>query len=192
VNQGLVIEEAKLKNGKIMRLVEGDITSRCVDVVVNAANSYLKHGGGVAAAILKKGGQIIQEESDRIGFVPVGSATITTSGKLPCKAIIHAVGPRMGEGDEDRKLKSAIRASLMLASERGFRDISIPAISSGIYGFPKDRCAHILVNESMNFLLNVNNDKSRSTIETVEFCIIDYHTLKEFRSQFEKLLNKTS
>lgn len=192
MNQGLVIEEAKLKNGKIMRLVEGDITSRCVDVVVNAANSYLKHGGGVAAAILKKGGQIIQEESDRIGFVPVGSATITTSGKLPCKAIIHAVGPRMGEGDEDRKLKSAIRASLMLASERGFRDISIPAISSGIYGFPKDRCAHILVNESMNFLLNVNNDRSRSAIETVEFCIIDYHTLREFRSQFEKLLNKTS
>ena len=192
MNQGLVIEKAKLKNGKIMRLVEGDITSRCVDVVVNAANSYLKHGGGVAAAILKKGGQIIQEESDRIGFVPVGSATITTSGKLPCKAIIHAVGPRMGEGDEDRKLKSAIRASLMLASERGFRDISIPAISSGIYGFPKDRCAHILVNESMNFLLNVNNDKSKSTIETVEFCVIDYHTLKEFRSQFEKLLYKIS
>ncbi|MDX1373672.1 MAG: hypothetical protein R3321_14460, partial [Nitrososphaeraceae archaeon] len=68
----------------------------------------------------------------------------------------------------------------------------IPAISSGIYGFPKDKCAHILVNESMNFLLNVNDHKSRSTIETVEFCIIDYHILKEFRSQFEKLLNRTS
>lgn len=192
VNQGSVIEEVKLKNGKIIRLVKGDITSRRVGVVVNAANSYLKHGGGVAAAILKKGGQIIQDESDRIGFVPVGSATITTSGKLPCKAIIHAVGPRMGEGDEDRKLRSAIRASLTLASERRFRDISFPAISSGIYGFPRDRCAHILVNETMNFLLSVNDDKSGSTIETVEFCIIDYHTLKEFASQFEILMNRTS
>ena len=182
-----IVEQIELQNGKIIRLVKGDITSRDVDAVVNASNSNLKHGGGVAASIVKKGGQIIQEESDKIGFVPVGSAAITTSGKLPCKAVIHAVGPRMCEGDEDVKLRSAIRASLLLASERKFRDIAIPAVSSGIFGFPKDKCATILLNESLNFLLYSTDDKRGSTLEIVEFCIIDGDTLKEFRSQFSVL-----
>jgi O-acetyl-ADP-ribose deacetylase (regulator of RNase III) len=190
MNDGLEVDQINLKNGKIIRLVKGDITARNVDVVVNAANSYLKHGGGVAAAIVRKGGQIIQQESDNIGFVPVGSAAITTAGKLPCKAVIHAVGPRMGEGGEDMKLRRAIRASLLLASERRFRNISFPAISSGIYGFPKDRCANILINESINFLLGTGEGNGRSTLETVEFCIIDSHTLGEFRSQFEIFNNK--
>ena len=85
---------------KIIRLVKGDITERAVDAIVNAANSYLKHGGGVAGAIVRKGGGIIQKESDKIGFVPVGSSVITGAGKLPCKAVIHAVGPKMGDGDK--------------------------------------------------------------------------------------------
>jgi O-acetyl-ADP-ribose deacetylase (regulator of RNase III) len=187
-----MVEQIKLQNGKIMRLVKGDITSRDVDVVVNAANSNLKHGGGVAGAIVRKGGQVIQEESDKIGFVPVGSAAITTSGKLPCNAVIHAVGPRMGEGDENAKLKSAIRASLLLASEKNFRDIAIPAISSGIFGFPKDKCAAILTSESLNFLLNRGENMGESTLEVVEFCIIDSDTLNEFRSQFRALEDELS
>jgi O-acetyl-ADP-ribose deacetylase len=101
----LIVDGIRLGNNKILRLVKGDITERNVDAIVNAANSYLKHGGGVAAAIVRKGGVIIQEESDKIvtsrGPVPVGSAVDTTAGKLPCKAVIHAVGPRLGEGDED-------------------------------------------------------------------------------------------
>ena len=96
-----------------------------MDAIINAANSYLKHGGGVAAAIVRKGGTIIQEESDRIvigkGLVPAGSAVITTAGKLPCKAVIHTVGPIMGEGNEDYKLRKAVRSSLLLASQKGFR-----------------------------------------------------------------------
>lgn len=137
---------------KIIRLVKGDITERAVDAIVNAANSYLKHGGGVAGAILRKGGGIIQKESDKIGFVPVGSSVVTGAGKLPCNAVIHAVGPKMGEGNEDAKLRSSLNSSLTLASERKFRSISIPAISSGIFGFPKDRCAKILVGEAKNTL----------------------------------------
>ena len=82
--------------------MRGDITERNTDAIVNAANSYLKHGGGVAAAIVRKGGPTIQKESDKIGLVPVGSAVITTAGKLPCKAVIHAVGPRIGEGNEGK------------------------------------------------------------------------------------------
>jgi O-acetyl-ADP-ribose deacetylase (regulator of RNase III) len=126
----IVVGEAKLDSNKILRLVKGDITERDVDVIVNAANSYLKHGGGVAAAIVRKGGAIIQEESDKIvvgGFVPVGSAVITTAGKLPCKAVIHTVGPSMGEGNEDNKLLRAVQTSLALAAEKGFKSISMPA-----------------------------------------------------------------
>jgi O-acetyl-ADP-ribose deacetylase (regulator of RNase III) len=188
----VIVEQIELQNGKIIRLAKGDITFRNVDAVVNAANTNLKHGGGVAAAIVRKGGQIIQEESDKIGFVPVGSAAITTSGKLPCKAVIHAVGPRMGEGDEDAKLRSAIRASLLIASEKKFRDIAIPAVSSGIFGFPKDKCAAILTSESLNFLLNRGEDNEESTLEIVEFCIIDSDTLNEFRLQFRILKNELS
>jgi O-acetyl-ADP-ribose deacetylase (regulator of RNase III) len=178
-------EEVKLDNSKILRLVKGDITARDVDVIVNAANSYLKHGGGVAAAIVRKGGATIQEESDKIvavrgGLVPVGSAVISTAGKLPCKAIIHTVGPRIGEGNEDYRLRKAVRSSLILASERGFRSISISAIGSGIFGFPKDRCARILIEESKMFLQHNDDDISSnnacSTLYIIEFCIFDDET----------------
>ncbi|MDP2278173.1 MAG: macro domain-containing protein, partial [Nitrospirota bacterium] len=96
------ITEHKI-NGKKLRLAQGDITERVVDAIVNAANSHLQHGGGVAGAFVRKGGQIIQDESDRIGFTPVGTAVLTGAGKLPAKFVIHTVGPRMGEGDEDNK-----------------------------------------------------------------------------------------
>lgn len=173
----------KTINEKTLRLVQGDLTERKVDAVVNAANSHLQHGGGVAGAIVKKGGQIIQEESDKIGFTPVGTAVITTAGKLPAKFIIHAVGPRMGEGDEDNKLKNAVLSSLMLVSQKGLESVSFPAISSGIFGFPKDRCAQILVGESARFL----REKKDSSIHTVEFCIRDDSTLTYFKKEFEKL-----
>ena len=177
----IIVDKAKLDNNKILRLVNGDITERNVDVIVNAANSYLKHGGGVAAAIVRKGGAIIQEESDRIGggFVPVGSAVVTSAGKLPCKAVIHTVGPRMGEGDEDNKLLKAVQSTLALAAEKEFKSISIPAISSGIFGFPKDRCAKILVQESERFLKHNNT----CSIDIIEFCIFDNETLDCFKNE---------
>jgi O-acetyl-ADP-ribose deacetylase (regulator of RNase III) len=177
-----LIDEIKISNDKVIRLIKGDITEQNVDVVVNPANSFLKHGGGVAGAIVRKGGNIIQIESDRIGFVPVGSSVITTSGKLPCTAIIHTVGPKMGEGNEDFKLSKSITSSLSLASDNGYTSISIPAISSGIFGFPKDRCADILLDESINFLTNNN-----TTLQLIEFCIIDDDTIFHFKTKFEKI-----
>src|SRR5574341_1310972 len=114
-----------------VRLVSADLTERDVDAIVNAANSRLQHGGGVAGAIVRKGGRVIQDESDKIGYVPVGGAVITTAGKLKARHVIHTVGPRMGEGDEDNKLKKAINSVLALASEKGFKSISVPAISAG-------------------------------------------------------------
>ena len=178
-----ILDQIKLTNGKTINLVKGDITERSVDVIVNAANSYLKHGGGVAAAIVRKGGQVIQQESDKIGFVQVGSAVITTAGKLSCKSVIHAVGPKMGEGDENNKLRKAVQSSLTLASDKGFKSISIPAISSGIFGFPKDKYAKILVNESIGFLKNRNT----TSIEAVEFCLIDNETLHCFKIEFDNI-----
>lgn len=168
---------------KILRLAIGDITGHDVDAIVNAANSHLQHGGGVAEAIVRKGGQVIQEESDKIGFVPVGHAAVTTAGKLPAKFVIHAVGPRMGEGDEDNKLKDAVINSLKLASDKGLKSISMPAISSGIFGFPKDRCAKILVSEAKRFL----EDNANASLEIVEFCIFDEQTLGHFKQEFAKL-----
>src|SRR5215204_5309016 len=182
-----LIDEIRMSNDKIIRLIKGDITDQNVDVIVNPANSGLKHGGGVAGAIVRKGGKIIQRESDKIGFVPVGASVITTSGELPCQAIIHTVGPQMGEGNEDFKLSKSIHSSLSLASDNSYKSISIPAISAGIFGFPKDRCANILLDESMRFLQNNN-----TTLETIEFCIIDDETLFHFKRKFTKLKNNFS
>ena len=193
--------QLNLGNDKVIKLVNGDITDRNVDAIVIAANSYLKHGGGVAAAIVRKGGTIIQEESDKIiaktDIVSVGSAVSTTAGKLPCKAVIHTVGPRMGEGNEDYKLRKAVRSSLLLASKKGFRSISMPAISSGIFGFPKDRCAKILVEESKTFLQGNDNDECRNnknnntlpTLDIIEFCIIDDQTLDYFENELADIRN---
>jgi O-acetyl-ADP-ribose deacetylase (regulator of RNase III) len=177
-----IITEIKLGHDRILRLVKGDITERQVDVIVNAANSYLKHGAGVAGAIVRKGGGIIQNESDKIGYVTVGSAAITGSGALPCNAIIHAVGPKMGQGNEDHKLRKTIQSALKLASERGFKTISIPAISAGVFGFPKDKCARILLEESKNFLKE--SSKNMTPINLIEFCILDDEILDFFKKEF--------
>jgi len=172
-----VIAEEKVA-GAVMRLVEGDITLRHVDAIVNAANSYLQHGGGVAGAIVRRGGEIIQRESDSIGFTPVGTAVMTGAGSLAARHVIHAVGPRMGEGDEDAKLKGAVSSSLALARDRGLRSVSMPAISSGIFGFPKDRCARILVTTSREFLR-----ANAGALDLVEFCVFESATSEYFRRE---------
>jgi len=166
-----------------IRLISADITERDVDAIVNAANSRLQHGGGVAGAIVRKGGRVIQDESDKIGYVPAGGAAITTGGKLPARYVIHAVGPMMGEGDEEDKLKSAINSVLSLATEERLASIAVPAISAGIFGFPKDRCAEILVGEAVTFL------KSRpdGSLELIEFCIFDKEAYEHFKTEFEKV-----
>jgi len=166
----------------VFRIVKADITERRVDAIVNAANSYLRHGGGVAAAILRKGGPTIQEESNKIGYVPVGSAVVTSSGNLSCNWVIHAVGPRMGEGQEDLKLRKVIENVLKVATRNKIKSISIPAISSGIFRFPKDKCAEILIDESRKFVQQ-NSDKF---LTLIEFCIFDEETYAYFKKELEK------
>ena len=168
----------------VIRLLSADLTERDVDAIVNAANSRLQHGGGVAGAIARKGGPVIQEESDAIGFVPVGGAAMTSAGRLTARHVIHAVGPMMGEGDEDDKLKRAVTSVLKLASEKRLQSISVPAISAGIFGFPKDRCAKILVGETAAFLKGA----AGTSLRLVEFCITDREAFDRFRKEIEGIV----
>jgi O-acetyl-ADP-ribose deacetylase (regulator of RNase III) len=135
-----------------LEILEGDITAQEVEAIVNPANEKLQLGSGVAAAIREKGGPSIQEECNRIGQTPVGTAVMTGAGHLKAKRVIHAVGPKMGEGDEDKKLASAVRAALALADRRGLKSIALPAISTGNFGFPMDRAARIILTEIQRFL----------------------------------------
>lgn len=176
----LEIGKKEIIPGRWITLVQGDITEEQVDAIVNAANSYLKHGGGVAGAIVRKGGHVIQEESDRIGFVPVGEAAITGAGNLPSKFVIHTVGPRWGEGDEPEKLKNAVLNTLKLADEKKFTRISLPAISAGIFGFPKDLCAEIILRNIGDYL-RANPD---SSLEEVRICLFDAPTVQAFKKAF--------
>jgi len=139
-------------NNTTLELVEGDITDFDVEAIVNPANEKLLLGGGVAGVIKRKGGPSVQEECRRIGSTPTGTAVITGAGKLKYRHIIHAVGPKMGEGDEDRKLSSAVRASLALADRHGLKSLAMPAISTGNYGFPMDRAARITLTEVHRYL----------------------------------------
>jgi O-acetyl-ADP-ribose deacetylase (regulator of RNase III) len=167
-------------NNTIIELVQGDITELNTDAIVNAANQSLQHGGGVAGAIVNKGGYIIQKESDKLRFCPVGNAVITTAGKLKARYVIHAVGPRMGEGDEDAKLSSAALSALKLADKHKLRSIALPAISTGIYKFPKDRCARIMLNAAIEYC------KGQSGIEKIVFCLYDDETFKIFNEELKR------
>jgi O-acetyl-ADP-ribose deacetylase (regulator of RNase III) len=158
------MKELVIKNSKIS-LVQGDITELKTDVIVNAANAQLLLGGGVAGAIRKKGGPTIQEECDKIGGTFVGGAVITFGGNLKAKYVIHAVGPRMGEGDEDEKLRNATLNSLKLMDQNKLQSIAFPAISTGIFGFPIDRCANIMISTVKDYL------RADTQIKEVIFCL---------------------
>jgi O-acetyl-ADP-ribose deacetylase (regulator of RNase III) len=136
-------------DGRSLELVQGDITAEKVDAIVNAANARLQHGGGVAAVISLRGGPLVQQESDawvrRHGPVTHARPAVTTAGTLPCRFILHAVGPVWGEGDEDAKLRSAVTGCLACAEELQLGSLALPAISTGIFGFPKERAAAIIL-----------------------------------------------
>ncbi|MFX0155376.1 MAG: macro domain-containing protein [Candidatus Hodarchaeota archaeon] len=158
------MKELKVKNS-IISLTRGDITELDTDAIVNAANARLILGGGVAGAIKAKGGPSIQEECNKIGGTYVGGAVITTGGKLKAKNVIHAVGPRMGEGNEDEKLKNATINSLKLMDKHNLKTIAFPAISTGIFGFPIDRCSKIMINATKEYL------QGNTQIEKVIYCL---------------------
>jgi O-acetyl-ADP-ribose deacetylase (regulator of RNase III) len=132
---------------RTVEVVQGDLTLQEVDAIVNAANSSLAHGGGLAGAIVRRGGEEIQAESYRRAPVPVGGATVTGAGRLSCRYVIHAVGPVWGEGDEERKLRRAVRSALARAEELQLASVAIPAISTGVFGYPKAEGCGVIAEE---------------------------------------------
>jgi putative ATPase len=172
-----------LATGAVVQIVRGNIVHEHVDAVVNAANEHLRHGGGVAGAIVSAGGRVIQEESDRVAPVPTGSCAVTSAGALPCRYVIHAVGPvYSGSPRDDELLASAARAALTEAERLGLDSVSIPAISSGIFGFPKDRCARILLDEVRAFL----GSDPPPHLRTVRLCNFDQQTVDVFAAAFDR------
>ena len=135
----------------LIQLLRADITSLKVDAIVNPASSQLQHFAGLGRVVVREGGEIIQKESSEIGPVPVGEAIVTTGGNLLCKFIIHAVVPRVGEGDEDRKLRSATWSSLERAEELAIESVALPAMSTGAFGFPYERSARIMLGATIDF-----------------------------------------
>jgi O-acetyl-ADP-ribose deacetylase (regulator of RNase III) len=175
-----VLFEHTMPGGQVIRVVQNDLTAEAVDAIVNAANERLAHGGGVAGAISRKGGPAIQQESSawvrEHGPVPTGSAAITGAGGLPCRYVIHAVGPVWGSGDEQAKLASAVNGALDLADEHGLCSVSMPGISSGIFGFPKPLCAQVML-RTMGDWLDVH---PASSVREVNACNIDSVTARIF------------
>ena len=164
-----------------LQLAKGDITQLEVDAIVNAANSVLQMGGGVAGAILQRGGRSIQDECNLIRYCPVGEAVMTTGGKLKARHVIHAVGPRMGEGNEDEKLRKATLSCLKLADRNNLTRIALPAISAGIFGFPKERCATIMLATVKSYLAG-----GKTALRHVIICLYDDETYEIFHSVLKK------
>jgi len=181
-----VTREQNLESGQVLQLVLGDLTSEAVDAIVNAANEHLQHGGGVAGAIVNRGGRQIQEESDawvkQYGPVSHAEPAYTGAGNLPSRYVIHAVGPVWGSGDEDRKLAAAVRGSLALADRLKLKSIAFPAISTGIFGFPKERAARIMIAAIHDYFLK----KPDSSLQTVRITIVDMPALQAFRKAWEE------
>ena len=170
--------KVKIEN-TILELTRGDITELSVDCIVNAANSQLRLGGGVAGAIRRRGGPKIQEECSNIvserGSVLAGGAAITSGGNLKARYVIHAVGPVLGEGDEDLKLRNATISSLKLADEHGIRSIAFPAISTGYFGLPKARCAEAMLPAAISYA------RAETQIERIIICLYDQETFDIFK-----------
>ncbi|HJQ14161.1 MAG TPA: macro domain-containing protein [Anaerolineales bacterium] len=175
-----VLVEKKLKSTQTIKIVQGDITIEAVDAIVNAANEYLQHGGGVARTISRQGGPVIQKESDtwvrEHGRVTHANPAWTSGGRLPAKYVIHAVGPVWGDGDEDSKLEAAVIGSLRVADELKCSSVALPAISTGIYGFPKDRAAGVIFSAIEKYL----TDDLSSGLETIKLVLYDQPTVDVF------------
>jgi O-acetyl-ADP-ribose deacetylase (regulator of RNase III) len=160
-----------------LSVIEGDITKLAVDAIVNAANESLLGGGGVDGAIHAAAGPELLAESRTLGGCPTGDARITAAYRLPAKFVIHAVGPvwRGGADGEDALLASAYKKAIQLAAQSGSASVAFPAISTGIFHFPKERAAKIAVAAVTEAL------KDQPLPDRVLFCCFDKETAGIYR-----------
>ncbi|MBN1666635.1 MAG: macro domain-containing protein [Anaerolineales bacterium] len=175
-----IFRTAALANNGIFQIIQGDLTQQQVGAIVNPANDRLQHGGGLAGLIVRRGGWEIQQASTHwvqtYGPVSHAEPAYTGSGQLPCRYIIHAVGPVWGSGDEDRKLAQAVQGSLRLADQLDLRSLALPAISTGIFGFPKGRAAGVIYATILDYF----EHQPESQIEKVLLVLYDQSTLDTF------------
>lgn len=187
-----VLRETSVR-GKVIQIVQGDITKEETDAIVNAANSHLSHGGGVAAAIARAAGESLNRESrewvSRHGPVTTGQVAVTTGGNLKARWVIHAVGPVWSDHspeEADKLLAQAVENSLKAAEERKVTSLAFPAISAGIYGFPKDRCAEILLTTVKAYW----EKEPASAAKQVRFVLFDDPTANAFVRVFDDFVKK--
>ena len=175
-----VLQEHIFPNGQRLQLVLGDITQEQVDAIVNAANAYLAHGGGVAGAISRRGGPLIQAESDawvqQHGPVKHAEPAYTQAGNLPCRYVIHSVGPVWGEGNEAAKLGMAITGSLQVAEKLELTSIALPAISTGIFGYPKEEAAGVILGSILEYFAH----NPASGLQTVRMTLYGQDIIEAF------------
>ena len=168
-------------------VVVNDLLREPVDCIVNAANGMLAHGGGVAAAIARAAGTELVKEGNALireqGPVPTGGAVVTTAGKLPFKGVIHAVGPRMGEGKEEYKLIEALTSSFLRANERGWTSLSFPGISSGIFAVPHDICARAYLRAVTDFY----DTYPETTLKDIRLCLFEGPLLEAVKGEMKLL-----
>lgn len=165
-------------------LSQGDITAMSVDAIVNAANTDLMLGAGLAGAIREKGGPAIQEDCDRIGPIALGEAAVTTGGRLKALYVIHAASMHLGGRTSAESLRQSTRSSLMLAEGKGLKSLAFPAIGTGVAGFPVDECARIMIGEVLEHL------RSRSSLEKIHFVLYDDAALKIFEDIYCQLTRR--
>jgi O-acetyl-ADP-ribose deacetylase len=163
---------------------KGDITAMSVDAIVNAANTDLLLGAGVAGALRERGGPAIQEECDRAGPIALGEAAVTTGGRLKALYVIHAASMHLGGKTSAESLGLSTRSSLMLAEGKGLKSIAFPAIGTGVAGFPMDECAKIMISEVLDHL------RSRSSLERIHFVLYDNTALKTFEDTYRELTGR--
>jgi O-acetyl-ADP-ribose deacetylase len=160
---------------------QGDLTEVATDAIVNAANNDLILGGGVAGAIRRKGGDVIQRECNEIGSIPVGYAAITTGGKLKARFVIHAASMRLGGATTAEALRSSTAHCLRIARERGLKSIAFPAVGTGIAGFSLEECAKIMLREGAEHL------RGETSLETVHFVLFDDDSREIFQRTWKEL-----
>ncbi|SRR5579875_40874 len=160
---------------------QGDITESGCEAIVNAANTNLVLGAGVAGAIRRKGGPRIQTECDKIGPIPLGEAAITGGGNLRARYVIHAAGMHLGGGVSEPSLRDSTRNSLMRATEKGISSIAFPAIGTGVGGFPIKRCAQVMLEEIRDYL------KRNDIPQRVEMVLFDAAALDAFEQEIKKI-----
>lgn len=160
---------------------EGDLTQADCEAAVNAANTDLILGAGVAGAIRTRGGPQIQAECDKHGPIALGEAAVTSGGKLKARYVIHAAGMHLGGRASEESLRNTTRNSLKRATEKGIRSVAFPAIGTGIAGFPMQRCAEVMLEE-----IRAHLEQERLP-ERVEMVLFDRAALSAFEETLRQM-----